>query len=824
MGVSKADFAALGRYGSKTVLVTRDGEVVDRADKVLILFRPAFQNHPILQNPHVKVYDLAGLWAFLKPTDNVAPTIHSMTGVMPESAEKSAVLCFDIMDKLLAHYNDHRADIEPYLWWLKSQEVFYQWPWLDYLEMGHNGTNPIDILDIIDTLKKVQDVQFEAKNATSGTENFRPSQKTYHDALVHFLDPKTDQKALLAQGGTGVGKTRAYLSAALNTSKTVWVSTFTKTLQEQVKSEAINIFDANVAIRKGRNNYLCLKIFKQMIDNIGALSDGTQHVALMTMMRWISMTEDGDITGADFPAWIAQLYGPQHTLYSTDRLRECNYQGCPFFERCFAEIARTKAEQSDLVVTNHAMVSSLLQYRPNDLPDTLIMDEAHHVSGVMDDTFQTGFSIVSLRSMGVFLYGTASTERRRGRKGFIESLKDHLEAEDHDHIHEVNRAGQCLQFDHPDHIEISGYLTDIFDAVQSAYGHKRGSYDHEIARELLPSASPELIERLQKFYDASYKLFKRMELREKEMSDKGSDDPFIDTKKLLFERAVLSPLRGWITQLEQLDLSMPENIIEWGAIKRLDGQVIDHGIYRAFLDPVQAWHKTSHDFINKTIYTTATKTPNIEGVSESSIQVESPFDYINHSKIIILQDITVKSLQEVGQAILNLSNASNGGALGVFTAIQNLKAAHQYIEAYRNDFDLNVIAQHIDPIDIGTLIQLFKNEPRSLLLGTDAVRDGVDIPGKSLQLMMFDRVPWSRPNMVHKARMAHHGGRYYEEEQVRLRLRQAYGRLIRSETDKGIFVMLDSKLPSRLYDAFPQGVSIEKMTLEEAVQSVKDFL
>jgi len=160
----------------------------------------------------------------------------------------------------------------------------------------------------------------------------------------------------------------------------------------------------------------------------------------------------------------------------------------------------------------------------------------------------------------------------------------------------------------------------------------------------------------------------------------------------------------------------------------------------------------------------------------------------------------------------------------VFTAIQNLKAAHQYIEAYRNDFDLNVIAQHIDPIDIGTLIQLFKNEPRSLLLGTDAVRDGVDIPGKSLQLMMFDRVPWSRPNMVHKARMAHHGGRYYEEEQVRLRLRQAYGRLIRSETDKGIFVMLDSKLPSRLYDAFPQGVSIEKMTLEEAVQSVKDFL
>jgi ATP-dependent DNA helicase DinG len=114
-------------------------------------------------------------------------------------------------------------------------------------------------------------------------------------------------------------------------------------------------------------------------------------------------------------------------------------------------------------------------------------------------------------------------------------------------------------------------------------------------------------------------------------------------------------------------------------------------------------------------------------------------------------------------------------------------------------------------------------------LGTDAVRDGVDVPGRSLRLIVFDRVPWPRPDILHRARKeawkkAGAGANAYDDMLARLRLKQAYGRLIRRADDRGVFVMLDSRLPTRLLGAFPPGVSIERVGLAEAVTAVKAFL
>jgi ATP-dependent DNA helicase DinG len=110
------------------------------------------------------------------------------------------------------------------------------------------------------------------------------------------------------------------------------------------------------------------------------------------------------------------------------------------------------------------------------------------------------------------------------------------------------------------------------------------------------------------------------------------------------------------------------------------------------------------------------------------------------------------------------------------------------------------------------------------LLGTDAVRDGVDVPGDSLRLIVFDRVPWPRPTILHRARREAFGKKQYDERLARLKLKQAFGRLIRRAGDKGVFVMLDSMLPSRLYGAFPPGVEIEKTGLSDAAEQIKKFL
>ena len=111
----------------------------------------------------------------------------------------------------------------------------------------------------------------------------------------------------------------------------------------------------------------------------------------------------------------------------------------------------------------------------------------------------------------------------------------------------------------------------------------------------------------------------------------------------------------------------------------------------------------------------------------------------------------------------------------------------------------------------------------SCLLGTDAIRDGVDIPGESLRLIVFDRVPWPRPTILHKARRNLYGRKEYDDMITAQKLRQAFGRLIRTSQDKGVFVMLDPMLPSRLYAAFPENVEIVKCSLQEAVDQIKDF-
>ena len=111
---------------------------------------------------------------------------------------------------------------------------------------------------------------------------------------------------------------------------------------------------------------------------------------------------------------------------------------------------------------------------------------------------------------------------------------------------------------------------------------------------------------------------------------------------------------------------------------------------------------------------------------------------------------------------------------------------------------------------------------RASLLGTDALRDGVDVPGHSLRLVVMEQVPWPKPSILHRARRAAAagGGSAFDDRIIRARLAQAFGRLIRSSADRGQFVVLSAAFPSRLLSAFPPGTPIVRLTLAEALQRV----
>jgi ATP-dependent DNA helicase DinG len=178
----------------------------------------------------------------------------------------------------------------------------------------------------------------------------------------------------------------------------------------------------------------------------------------------------------------------------------------------------------------------------------------------------------------------------------------------------------------------------------------------------------------------------------------------------------------------------------------------------------------------------------------------------------------------VANAYKAIFEASGGGGLGLLTSIQRLRQVNHAIHDALERKGIPLYAQHENDIDIGTLTDMFRDEEAACLLGTDAVRDGIDVAGRSLRCMVFDRVPWPRPTILHRERRNIFGGRAYDENLTRLKLKQAYGRLIRSSTDKGVFVILDGATPSRLLDAFPQSVVIERLPLKDTLKTIKNFL
>jgi len=205
----------------------------------------------------------------------------------------------------------------------------------------------------------------------------------------------------------------------------------------------------------------------------------------------------------------------------------------------------------------------------------------------------------------------------------------------------------------------------------------------------------------------------------------------------------------------------------------------------------------------------------------------SPFDYAASTRAFVVSDIRQGDVGQLAGAMRALFLASGGGALGLFTAIRRLRETHARIAPALEAAGIPLYAQHVDAMDNASLVDVFRAEEDACLLGTDAMRDGVDVPGRSLRLLVFDRVPWPRPTILHRERRTHLSegrAKDYDDAIARHRLRQAFGRLIRRADDKGVFVILDPRTPSRLLAGLPAGVEPRRLPLAEVVREVGAFL
>jgi ATP-dependent DNA helicase DinG len=700
-----------------------------------------------------------------------------------------------------------------------------------------------------------------------------------------------DPHVVLVEAGTGTGKTLGYLAPATvwaeKNKGAVWISTYTRHLQRQIEAELARIIPdpterrRRAVVRKGRENYLCLLNLEDAVNTATAGFMNQQAIPLGLITRWAMVTEDGDVQGGDLPGWLSELFGGALVASLADRRGECIHAACPHWRRCFVEHTIRRSRTAELVVANHALVMTQAAWGgldDNVVPTRYVFDEGHHVFDAADAAFSAALSGQETAELRRWLRGAeGGRSRARGLRKRLEDLitdRPDLSAPldaalqaamalppsdwpSRMHDETPDLAGIEPARPHPAEHFLRLTRRQVLARTQGANASYVGSM---LECDVFP-INVDLMQAAEQLGRALARIAEPLETLRTRLLAMLADEPeeIEETTRNRIEavcrslmRRALNPLAAWTGMLR--DLVAPHanpgdrpSSVMFLRLDRRDGlRDQDVGLHRHWLDPTIPFATTLAAPAQGLLVTSATlrDAGNINpetawAAAEARVgalhlpspavraAVDSPFDYATQTLAFVATDVMTADLGQLAAAYRALFLAAGGGGLGLFTAISRLRAVHARIAPELEQAGIPLYAQHVDAMGNATLVDIFRAEEESCLLGTDAMRDGVDVPGNALRLVVFERTPWPRPDILHRERRVHLAGgdpKGYDDRIVRLRLRQAFGRLIRRGTDRGVFVLLDRQAPSRLMSAFPAGVVVRRTGLAQAVAETAAFL
>ncbi|MEO6224423.1 MAG: ATP-dependent DNA helicase [Sphingomicrobium sp.] len=855
------------------------GEAIGRAAETphIILNAPLVGQR--LGYPELSGLDLLELFAFLHPSRFAVPTSAGLSralGLAPPATEPDAASALGaVATRLLAVLDDPDWAEREGAWTANATLHRLGWAWapligarLDRPERGERmlfaRLKQWDEAAVRPPPRTISIAPGEAArklDELTGRAEAREGQRAMAEAVTGLFAPKPAKDSpnlLLAEAGTGIGKTLAYLAPAAlwadAAGGAVWVSTFTKALQRQLDAEGPKLFSdpveraRRIVVRKGRENYLCLLNLEDAMQ--GAFT-GRAAILAHLVGRWAAYSKDGDMVGGDLPGWLPSLFRRAGATALTDRRGECVYAGCPHYRRCFIERAERASRDADIVIANHALVMVNAARAREDAPGRILFDEGHHLFDAADSTFAVAFGGQEAIEMRRWIVGPEGRSRGR-RRGLAARLMDvtSYDEEGGQALEAAIEAARALPSDN----WLQRLTEDSpFGTIEALLSQVRGTvYARAKAQEAgygleteladpdgpLVSSAAAAMQTLEALHKPLAALARRLEAVLEDAPDwldaqaRARVDGAI--RGLTWRRETLA---AWIALLARIGGEADPQFVDWLAVERIDGRELDIAIHRRWLDPTKPLAAAVLRPADGVLVTSATLRGGEDWpVAEARtgalhlpsavrhFEAHSPFDYASCSEVLIVTDIRPGDTASLAGAYARLIEAAEGGTLGLFTAIKRLKAVHARIADRLARAGLPLLAQHVDPIDAGTLVDIFRDDPRASLLGTDALRDGVDVPGESLKLVVMERVPWARPTVLHAARRMAGGGSAYDDRVVRARLAQAFGRLIRREGDCGLFVILSAAMPSRLLAAFPPGVPITRLPLDAAIARVEQRL
>jgi ATP-dependent DNA helicase DinG len=577
-------------------------------------------------------------------------------------------------------------------------------------------------------------------------------------------DAFANKRQVVIEAGTGTGKTLAYLIPAIRSGRRVVVSTATKSLQEQLFQKDVPFLQKHfapnlkVALMKGRSNFLCRAKVHQ-IDGQAVLK-GIDEVDWFTQIRdWEKLTETGDRSELTFLPDDSDLWN------RIDARRDlCSGQKCPEFNACFITAMHQRAHEADLIIVNHHLFFADLAIRDNDfgsiLPEysAVVFDEAHEIEDVASEYF--GREVSSYR---------------------FEELSRDTEA--------------MLRFIQVEGSVLRRYLLRLRERSRlffETFPEREGRYPFELA------ARRSFLERSREPYDDLLASVKRVETELAALSPKPEEAVTLARRAAELRR-----------ELEFLLESEEKTYVYWYERR-------GRGVFVAAtpIDVSEILRERLFEQFDTVVLASAT------------LAVGGRFDYLKQRLGIVPSSETIlphefnfkdqallyipRTLPDVrnpafsasaAEEIAKLLEISKGRAFCLFTSYAQMKDVFERVSAL---VKFPLLLQGTAPRS--TLLERFRSTPNAVLFATATFWQGVDVPGAQLSCVIIDKLPFAVPSdpiVAARVRVLQEDGRNafaeYQVPEAVLALKQGFGRLIRSKTDRGILAILDNRIQRMQY-------------------------
>lgn len=596
---------------------------------------------------------------------------------------------------------------------------------------------------------------------------------------------------LLAEAGTGTGKTLAYLVPALLSGGKVIISTGTKALQDQLFHRDLPAArralksPVKVALLKGRANYVCHHHLQRNLAD-GRFTQRDDAAWLRRIARFTETSTSGDRAEAE---GIPEDANAWH--YAVSSRENCLGSECEHFRDCFVMAARKKALDAEVVVVNHHLFFADLWLKDEGVAEllpacnTIILDEAHQLADTAAQFFGETFST------GQVLDLAGDTKRQAAVKaGDFPALRRAAE--------DLTKAARDLRLAFPQN-PVKATATEL------------GRYDKW----------PDALEVLGKSLDETMKLLETQAERDADLKNCFERAQVLQATLAAWQRAddPATPRVHWLeTTLSSLLLhATPLSV---GAL------------FGARLgERAQAWILTSATLAVDGDFTHLKARLGIEDAE--TLCVDSPFDYPRQGVLYVPQGLpapnTAEFTEAVVQAALPVLEISRGRAFILFTSLRALEKARALLaDAFAaRGWAYPLLVQGEAPKN--ELLARFQQAGNAVLLGSQSFWEGVDVPGDALSVVVIDKLPFQPPDdPVVAARIAQaekNGGKPFMDYQLphaAISLKQGAGRLIRSETDRGVLMICDTRLADKPYGRLLLN-ALPAMTRTRKLEVVKRF-